>query len=158
MANAVGEGVIPDCVTAAMKLSSMVSGQVIALLFATLPIAARRLVDAQLLRSYLELIHQLSAKVPRGLRPMLEHLDALLAKLTLGGLRRWAHWGAQAHARDFTAQVGYFALESSDSRAVLQQERRGTLFVDQHRRPPRRCPRRCTAGKYREAQRRFMGA
>ncbi|HEB80500.1 MAG TPA: VWA domain-containing protein, partial [Chromatiales bacterium] len=48
VANAVGEDVIPDCVTAAMKLSSMVSGQVIALLFATLPIAARRLVDAQL--------------------------------------------------------------------------------------------------------------
>ncbi|GBE11646.1 hypothetical protein BMS3Bbin12_00048 [bacterium BMS3Bbin12] len=132
--NAVGEDIIPDCVTAAMKLSSMVSGQVIALLFATLPIAARRLADAQLLRSYLGLIHQLSAKVPRGLRPMLEHLDALLTKLTLGGLRRWANWGAQAHARDFTTQVDYFALESSDSRAVLQQERRGTLFVDQHRR------------------------
>ncbi len=134
VANAVGEDVIPDCITAAMKLSSMVSGQVIALLFATLPIAARRLCDAQLLRSYLGLIHQLSAKVPRGLRPMLEHLDALLTKLTLGGLRRWANWGAQAHARDFPAQVGYFALESNDSRAVLQQERRGTLFVDQHRR------------------------
>lgn len=134
VANAVGEDVLPDVVTAAMKLSSMVSGQVIALLFATLPIAARRFADPELLRGYLGLIHQLSAKVPRGLRPMLEHLDALLGKLTLGGLRRWANWGAQAHGRDFAAQAAYFALESSDSLAVLQQERRGTLFVDQQRR------------------------
>lgn len=134
VANAVGEDIVPECVTAAMKLSSMVSGQVIALLFSTLPIAARRLADAELLRGYIGLIHQLSAKAPRGLRPMLEHLDTLLGKLTLGGLRRWANWGAQAHARDFAAQAGYFGLASNDSLAVLQQERRGTLFVDQQRR------------------------
>lgn len=134
VAKAVGENLIPVCVSAAMKLASMVSGQIIALLFATLPIAARRLGDAELLRNYLGLIHQLSAKAPRGLRPMLEHLDPLLAKLTLGGLRRWANWGAQAHGRDYEAQTRYFALESSESLAVLQQERRGTLFVDLHRR------------------------
>ncbi len=129
-----GEDVLEDCVTESMKLASMVSGEVIALLFASLPSAALRLGDAELLRGYLKLIRQLSAKAPRGLRPMLSHLDELFSKLTLGGLRRWAMWGAQAHARDFPAQLKYFALESSDSQAVLQQERRGTLFVDQHRR------------------------
>ncbi|HKJ21466.1 MAG TPA: VWA domain-containing protein, partial [Gammaproteobacteria bacterium] len=128
-----GEDVIQDCVNAALKLVSMVSGEVISLLFATLPTAARRLGDAELLRGYLKLIHQLSAKVPRGLRPMLAHLDELFSKLTLGGLRRWALWGAQAHGRDFAAQGSYFNLESADSHAVLQKERRGTLFVDQQR-------------------------
>jgi hypothetical protein len=54
--------------------------------------------------------------------------------LTLGGLRRWALWGAQAHGRDFLALEAYFDLNSPDSLAVLQQERRGTLFVDTHRR------------------------
>ncbi len=129
----VGEDVITDCVTGGMKLASMVSGEVIQLLFDTLPTAARRLGDADLLRGYLNLIHQLSAKVPRGLRPMLAHLDQLFAKLTLGGLRRWALWGAQAHMRDFQAQMAYFDLRSADSQAMLQKERRGTLFIDNQR-------------------------
>jgi nitric oxide reductase NorD protein len=134
VAKEVGEEVIKDCVAAALKLASMVSGEVIALLFGALPVAARRLGDAELLRGYLALIHQLSAKVPRGLRPMLAHLDELFGKLTLGGLRRWALWGAQAHPRDFAAQAAYFDLTSADSLAVLQKERRGSLFVDNQRR------------------------
>ena len=64
---------------------------------------------------------------------MLAHLDELFSKLTLGGLRRWALWGAQAHARDFAAQTAYFNLESADGLAVLQKERRGSLFVDHQR-------------------------
>lgn len=133
VAKDVGEEVIKDAVIGAMKLASMVSGEVIQLMFATLPTAAARLGDAELLRGYLALIHQLSAKVPRGLRPMLAHLDELFAKLTLGGLRRWALWGAQAHLRDFPAQLAYFDLKSADSQAMLQKERRGTLFVDNQR-------------------------
>jgi hypothetical protein len=133
VAKEAGEEVIKDAILAAMKLSSMVSGEVIQLMFDTLPTAAHRLGDAELLRGYLGLIHQLSSKVPRGLRPMLSHLDELLAKLTLGGLRRWALWGAQAHLRDFAAQLAYFDLKSADSQAMLQKERRGTLFIDNQR-------------------------
>ncbi|WP_006787639.1 nitric oxide reductase activation protein NorD [Thiorhodospira sibirica] len=130
----VGEDIIIDCISEAMKLASMVSGEVIRLMFDTLPTAARRLGDAELLRQYLQLLHQLSAKAPRGLRPMLGHLDLLLSQLTLSGLRRWALWGAQAHARDFEQMIAYFSLQSADSQKVLQQERRGTLFIDTHRR------------------------
>lgn len=130
---AVGDEIIPDVVTAVMKLASMVSGGVIAALFDSLPTAANRLGDADLLRQYLVLIHQLSAKAPRGLRPMLQRLDPLFDKLTLGGLRRWALWGAQAHGRDFENLARYFSLETADSLAVLQKERRGTLFVDTQR-------------------------
>jgi nitric oxide reductase NorD protein len=133
VAKEVGEEIIKDCITSAMKLASMVSGEVIQLMFDTLPTAASRLGDAELLHGYLGLIHQLSAKVPRGLRPMLSHLDELFAKLTLGGLRRWALWGAQAHLRDFPAQMAYFDLKSADSQAMLQKERRGTLFIDNQR-------------------------
>ncbi len=133
VAREVGEDVVKDIITEAMQLSSMVSGQVIALLLGSLPTAAQRLGDPELLRGYIKLIRQLSAKVPRGLRPMLAHLDELFSKLTLGGLRRWANWGAQAHGRDFEAQIKYFNLESADSQAVLKRERRGTLFVDTQR-------------------------
>lgn len=128
-----GEDVIADCLSAAMKLSSMTSGAVIALLFSSLPIASRRLGDAELLRGYLTLIHQLSGTAARGMRPMLNHIDELLSKLTLSGLRRWANFGAEAYRRDFNNLTAYFNLESQDSLAMLQKERRGTLFIDTQR-------------------------
>jgi nitric oxide reductase NorD protein len=124
-----GEDIIDDCLTAAMKLSSMTSGSVIELMFASLPSAARNLGDAQLLRGYLTFIHQLASTAARGLRPMLNHIDELLSKLTLSGLRRWANFGAQAYRRDFDNLTTYFNLESADSKAMLQKERRGVLFV-----------------------------
>lgn len=128
-----GEDIIDDVVTAALKLSSMTSAEVISLMFSTLPTAARRLGDAELVRGYLTLIHQLSSTAARGLRPMLGHMDELLSKLTLSGLRRWTNFGAQAYRRDFNNLTKYFNLESQDSRAMLQQERRGTLFIDTQR-------------------------
>ena len=124
-----GEDIIPDCITAAMKVSSMTSGAVITLLFASLPTVAKRLGDGQLVRGYLTLIHQLASTAARGLRPMLSHIDELLSKLTLSGLRRWANFGAQAYRRDFNNLTAYFNLESADSRAMLEKERRGVLFV-----------------------------
>ena len=128
-----GEDVIRDCIEAALKLSSMTSGEVIALLFSSLPTAARRLGDPELLRGYLSLIHQLSAKASRGLRPMLNNIDELLSKLTLSGLKRWANFGAEAYRRDLQNLVKYFNLESADSKKMLQKERRGTLFIDTQR-------------------------
>lgn len=124
-----GEDIINDCVTAAMKLSSMTSGEVISLLLGSLPSAARNLGDAGLLRGYLTFIHQLASTAARGLRPMLHHMDELLGKLTLSGLRRWANFGAQAYRRDFNNLTAYFNLESADSLAMLQKERRGVLFI-----------------------------
>jgi len=129
----VGEDITPDLVGALMKLASHTSGTVITLIMANMPLAASRLGDAQLVRGYLNLLHQLAGKAPRGLRPMMENMDELLGKLTLGGLRRWAMWGAQAHARDLDSQLAYFGLRTEPSRAVLQKERRGTLFVDNQR-------------------------
>ncbi|MFV2005620.1 MAG: VWA domain-containing protein, partial [Gammaproteobacteria bacterium] len=128
-----GEDVVGDCLTAAMKLSSMTSAEVVALLFGSMPTAARSLGDAELFRGYLTLIHQLASTASRGVRPMLNHIDELLSKLTLSGLRRWANFGAQAYRRDFNNLTAYFNLESADSRAVLQKERRGILFIKTQR-------------------------
>lgn len=133
VAKEVGEGIIPDIVTAMMHLSSHTSGSVITLILSEMALVARRLGDADVIRGYLKLLHNLSGKAPRGLRPMMENLDELLSKLTLGGLRRWALWGAQAHARDLDGQMAYFALKTESAQAVLQKERRGTLFVDNQR-------------------------
>ena len=129
----VGEDVIRDVVTSVMKLASMTSGAVLTLIVETLPLAARRLGDADMLRAYMQLLHRTAAKAPRGLRPMLEVLDELLTKLTLSGLRKWIDFGAEAYRRDFAKQADYFGLKTEDSKAVLQQERRGTLFIDVQR-------------------------
>jgi hypothetical protein len=128
-----GEDIISDCLTGAMKLSSMTSGEVIVLFFNSMPSAARRLGDAELFRGYLTLIHQLASTASRGVRPMLNHVDDLLSKLTLSGLRRWCNFGAQAYRRDYDNLTAYFNLESKDSQAMLQKERRGVLFVKTQR-------------------------
>lgn len=128
VAKEIGEDIIPDCLSAAMKLSSMTSGEVVSLLLSSMPTAARNLGDAELFRGYLTFIHQLASTASRGVRPMLNHIDELLGKLTLSGIRRWANFGAQAYRRDFNNLTAYFNLESADSKAMLQKERRGVLF------------------------------
>ena len=133
VAKEVGEDVIPDIVESMMKLASHTSGSVITLIIANMPLAASRLGDAEVLRGYLKLLHQMTGKAARGLRPMMENLDELLSKLTLGGLRRWVMWGAQAHQRDLDGQMAYFSLQTESARAMLQSERRGTLFVNNQR-------------------------
>ncbi|WP_041359494.1 nitric oxide reductase activation protein NorD [Nitrobacter hamburgensis] len=131
---AIGEDVLPDLVNFLLGMASKTSGQVLALIASTAPLVAYRVGDADLFRRYLKVLEIVAAQVPRGLRPMLENLDRLLNQLTLGGLRRWVQWGAQAYKTDFEGQAVYFGLQSADAQAVLQQERKGTLFVDIQRR------------------------
>ncbi|MEO1767773.1 nitric oxide reductase activation protein NorD [Thiobacter aerophilum] len=134
VAKEVGEDVVSDLATTALSLASKTSGAVIEMILATAPTAAKRLGDADLFRKYLQFLNVLVAQAPRGLRPMLDKLDVLLSQLTLGGLRRWALWGAHAYRTDYEEQVRYFGLESKESLAVLQKERKGTLFIDVQRR------------------------
>jgi nitric oxide reductase NorD protein len=134
LAHELGEDSVQELLSAAIKLYSKTSATVITLLIATSTVAARRLGDQSLFSGYLRLLDNLLGQAPRGVRPMLEHLDELLSHLTLGGLRRWAMWGAQAHRTDLEAQVEYFSLASPESRSVFQNERRGTLLVDVQRR------------------------
>ncbi len=134
VARELGEDSVSDMLAATIKMYSKTSASVVAAIFSSSPVAAARLGDAELFRAYLHLLDTLLAKAPRGLRPMLDHLDVLLGQLTLGGLRRWALWGAQAHKTNFEGQLKYFSLESPDSVGVLQKERKGTLFIDVQRR------------------------
>ncbi len=130
----VGEDVVGDLATSALMLASKTSGAVIEMMLATSPTAAGRLGDADLFQKYLQFLNTLLAQAPRGVRPMLEKLDLLFSQLTLGGLRRWAMWGAHAHRTNYEEQIRYFSLESKESQAILQKERKGTLFIDVQRR------------------------
>lgn len=130
----IGEDIVSELATAVLALASRTSGSVIELVLATSPTAARRLGDAELFQNYLQFLNTLIAQAPRGIRPMLDKLELLFEQLTLGGLRRWAMWGAHAHRTDYEEQVRYFSLTSKESLAILQKERKGTLFVDVQRR------------------------
>ncbi|MDR2220003.1 MAG: nitric oxide reductase activation protein NorD [Methylobacillus sp.] len=134
IAREIGEDAVAELVQTVMMMASKTSGMVLEAVVGTAPEAARRLGDTALFRGYLQLLNVLLAQAPRGLRPMLLKLEALFAHLTLGGLRRWALWGAHAYKTDFEEQIRYFGLESKESQAMLQKERKGTLFVDVQRR------------------------
>ena len=134
VAHEIGEDAVADLLSTAIKMYSKTSASVIAAIFSSSPVAAARLGDLELFRSYLHLLDTMLAQAPRGVRPMLDQLGTLLGQLTLGGLRRWALWGAQAHKTDFEAQQRYFSLQSPESLGVLQKERKGTLFIDVQRR------------------------
>jgi nitric oxide reductase NorD protein len=134
VAKEVGEDVVADLATSSLMLASKTSGAVIELLLATSATAANRLGDAQLFLNYLQFINNLIAQAPRGVRPMLDNLEVLFQNLTLGGLRRWALWGAHAHRTNYEEQIKYFSLASKESLAMLQKERKGTLLVDVQRR------------------------
>ncbi len=134
VAKEIGEDVVGELAATALMLASKTSGSVIELVLATSPTAARRLADSTLFMQYLQFLNTLVALAPRGLRPMLGQLDTLFAQLTLGGLRRWATWGAQAHRTNYEEQVAYFGLASKEALAMLQKERKGTLLVDVQRR------------------------
>lgn len=129
----VGEDVIADVVEAIMKLASLTSAAIMLLILGKLPMVATRLGDAEMLRAYLKLLHQLAASAPRGLRAMQEVIDELLTRLSLGGLRRWVNWGARTYRQDFEGQVSYFSLSSATARKLLERECRGLLFIDNQR-------------------------
>jgi nitric oxide reductase NorD protein len=134
IAKEIGEDSVVDLLDTVMALASKTSGAVLQSIIASAPTAAKRLGDATLFGAYLQLVNTLLNQVPRGLRPMMENLETLLAQLTLGGLRRWATWGAHAHKTNFEEQISYFSLKSKESLAMLQKERKGTLFIDVQRR------------------------
>ena len=129
----VGESIIGEIVFSIMKMSSQTSSSVLVLMIASLPNVARRMSDFDLLKGYLRLMERMIALAPRGMRPMLNNIDQLTSKLTLGGLRRWVLYGAETFKRDFKAQIAYFELSSAESIQILEQERRGTLFIDNQR-------------------------
>ncbi|GAA6177730.1 nitric oxide reductase activation protein NorD [Sulfitobacter pacificus] len=129
-----GEDVLADMATACLGFASRTSGGVIERILDTAPLAARRLGDASLFKSYLRFLEHILARAPRAMRPMLDHLGELLDVLTLGGLRRWADWGIDAHRSDYAELQLYFSLQSEAAQSVLQTERKGVVLVDVQRR------------------------
>lgn len=68
-----------------------------------------------------------------GLPELLKQAPTILSMIPLEGFRNWVDYGVRYYNDHPERQIEYFSLSSADSRAVLQRERHGTLFIDHER-------------------------
>ncbi|MDD5056882.1 MAG: VWA domain-containing protein [Sideroxydans sp.] len=111
----------------------------------TVAAVSRRLHSQELLQQYLDLSRQLMEDTTSSvhghhktfaspaLPEFFKQAPKLLEILSLQGLKNWADYGARYYNDHPERQIEYFALQSADSKAVLQRERHGTLLVDNER-------------------------
>ncbi len=115
-------------------------------LLSTLSTVCRRIDTLEDLQTYLNLINECveltqtvihghhSIHESPGLIPLLMNMPQLISRLSLDGIRNFMVYGAKNYASSPKEQVAYFALESHDSKAIIQRERVGTTFkkVERH--------------------------
>ena len=145
VAKQVGEESLALISQAVWKMSRTPNGKAIPPFLQTIAEATRRLGSLELLERYVELvfdmgertvgsIHGHHATMPSpGLPDLLEQIPFLLSQLSLEGLKNWIDYGIRNYGDHPERQRDYFQLQSADSRAVLQRERHGVLFMDHER-------------------------
>lgn len=129
-----GAWALPVLSTVSHAVLVQSGGAALDALFDRLPDIERRLGHDDALREFLDLVSELTQLAPSALLPLLQNAGTLLERLPVGGLRRWALLGVQAHGSGEDAQHAWFRLESEDSRAILRAAGEGTLFSDVERR------------------------
>ncbi len=141
VARVVGEELLNDVVALMQAMQKSPNSRAIAPLLQSLAAVARRLLGPGPMRDYLRVARELMQRTTvsihghhatfesPGLPVFLEHAPRALDVLNVAGLSRWADYGARHYQHHPERQRDYFALQSADSRAVLQRERHGTLLV-----------------------------
>ncbi|MDT8382869.1 MAG: VWA domain-containing protein [Gammaproteobacteria bacterium] len=146
VASALGEGTLSLVSQTVWKMSRSPNGKAIPPFVQTIAEAARRLGSEKSLQGYIDLlldmmerttgsIHGFHTTIPSpGLPELLEQIPYLLSQLSLEGLKNWMDYGIRNYESHPDRQRDFFSLQSADSRAILQRERHGTLFMDNERR------------------------
>ena len=141
----VGEGTLELVAQTVWEMSRTPNGKSIPAFVQSIGAVARRLGSEDLLRGYIRLvfdfmertttsIHGFHATLPSPSLPdFLERAPDLLETLSCGGMKNWVEYGIRNYASHPERQRDYFTLQSADSRAVMQRERHGTLFMDHER-------------------------
>ncbi|MBT9538468.1 VWA domain-containing protein [Thiobacillus sp.] len=144
-AQAVGEAALPAVMALVQRMQKSPNGKAITPFLQTLAAVARRLQAQEQLQHYLDItldfmerttgsIHGHHTTFPSpGLPEFLAQAPNLLNQLTLAGLKNWVEYGIRNYRTHPERQKDYFSVQSADSRAVLQRERHGTLFMDVER-------------------------
>lgn len=107
-----------------------------------LPEASRRLASIKQLNKFIEIIFDMMDKTTisihgihkthasEGLLKLLEKVPILLNQLSLQGLKNWIDYGVVNYQNNPQRQQAYFSIKSADSKAIMQRERHGTLYID----------------------------
>lgn len=144
-AKAVGEAALPAVMALVQRMQKSPNGNAITPFLQTLAAAARRLHAQEQMQHYLDItldfmerttgsIHGHHTTFPSpGLPEFFAQVPNLLNQLTLAGLKNWVEYGIRNYRTHPERQKDYFSVQSADSRAVLQRERHGTLFMDVER-------------------------
>jgi len=145
-AKALGEeAALPDVMGFIMRMQKSPNGKAITPFLQTLAPVAKKLLSRDQLRHYLEIAQDLMERTTGsihghhttfpspGLPLFFAQAPFLLSQLTLAGLKNWVEYGIGNYKSHPERQEDYFSLQSADSRAVLQRERHGTLFMDVER-------------------------
>ena len=145
IASTLGEGTLSLVSQTVWKMSRTPNGNSIPPFMQTVAEAARRLGSEDSLQRYIEMLHDMMERTTGsihgihttfpspGLPDLLNQIPYLLSQLSLQGLKSWVDYGIRNYASHPERQKDYFSLQSADSRAILQRERHGTLFIDNER-------------------------
>jgi hypothetical protein len=144
-AEAIGEAALPALMDFVKVLQKSPNGKAIGLLMQTLAPVARQLQSGEQFSRYLDIARDLMARTTGsihgfhltlpspGLPEFFTQSPVLLAQLSLQGLENWVDYGVRNTSHHPERQEEFFSLRSADSRAVLQRERHGTLFLQVER-------------------------
>ena len=139
------EPLLPQVMAAIRVMQKSPNSKAITPFLQSLAAVARRLQSAEQIEIYLDIALNLMARTTGsihghhttfpspGLPHFFEQAPRLLELLSTAGLRNWTDYGIRNYSKHPERQEEYFRLESADSRAVVQRERHGTLFVDVER-------------------------
>ncbi|MEN9433669.1 MAG: hypothetical protein RLZZ422_1258 [Pseudomonadota bacterium] len=145
IAQQLGEAMLTRISQVVWDMSRTPNGRSIPAFLQSLPEVSRRLGSSELVNHYIEIIfdmmnrttgsiHGFHTTIPSpGLPKLLEQMPYLINQLALGGLKNWIEYGIRNYGKHSQRQEEYFALESADSKAMLQHERKGTLFTHDER-------------------------
>ena len=140
-----GEAALDDVMAFVMRMQKSPNGKAITPFLQTLAPVSRRLHARDQLGHYLDIaadlmgrttgsIHGHHTTFPSpGLPDFFTQAPFLLSQLSLAGLKNWVEYGIRNYRTHPDRQKDYFSVQSADSRAVLQRERHGTLFMDVER-------------------------
>ena len=145
MAHRLGEPILKLISKSVWDLSRTPNGRAILPFMQCLPEASRRLRSLERVQRFVEIIFYMmdetttsvhgihKTHASQGLPVLLNQIPYLLSQLTLDGLNNWVEYGIRHYLNHPERQKDYFSLQSADSKAVLQRERHGTLFIDHER-------------------------
>jgi len=140
-----GEDMLKSVSQAVWDMSRTPNGVSIPPFMQCLPEASRRLGSSEQVNKFIEIIFEMMhattgsihghhATFPSpGLPDLLKQVPYLLNQLSLDGLKNWIDYGVRNYNDHPERQKDYFTLQCADSKAMLQRERHGTLYMDHER-------------------------